>query len=94
MLGRLATPPKRDRRRRTKANAAARRRQGGRVWKCYRHNPPVVCQATEWVDEERAPDVDVLAKVGNGAILDYVYADDGTGRVRWIVLEDGKETGL
>lgn len=92
---RLASPPKRDRRHRTKANAEARRRQGGRVWKCYRHDPPVVRQATDPVDDEPAPDIDAIGMIAKGnPILDYVYADDGTGRVRWIVLVDGQEREL
>jgi hypothetical protein len=92
MVFRVSSPTKRDRRRRSKGKAAARRRQGGACWKCYRHKEPIVVSAE--LATERAPDVDVLAKVGNGAVLDYVYADDGTGRARWIVLEDGKETRL
>ena len=93
MVVRLQAPAKRDRRHRSKAKAAARRQAQGQVWKCYRHEPPAMVPIRIDYDAIPAPDVDVLAKVGRGAILDYVYMDDGQG-ARWVVLEDGKETGF
>lgn len=86
---RLAAPPKRDRRRRGKAKAEARRRAGGRVWKCYHHDPTIVV-AIEPMQFERAPKVDVLGKIAQGTILDYVYASAPGGKAAWTVVEKEK----